>query len=75
MIVDATFQFSSFTYQCNICSKKFDTCLGYLEHQDEHEGKPLFKCEKCDEVCQNFQEFFKRLYTISYFRYSRVKRK
>ncbi|XP_063930713.1 zinc finger protein 675-like isoform X1 [Zophobas morio] len=38
------------SYICEICSKRFNTCLEHLEHQSTHNGSPVYKCDKCEEV-------------------------
>ncbi|KAF2902112.1 hypothetical protein ILUMI_04075 [Ignelater luminosus] len=37
-------------YQCEICIAEFDNCFEFLDHQGEHDGQPVFQCDKCPEI-------------------------
>lgn len=37
-------------YTCEICDREFNSCWDYLDHQETHNGQPVFKCDKCTEV-------------------------
>lgn len=43
-------QYCDNTYTCDICSTEFVSCEEYLDHQESHNGNPVFKCDKCEEV-------------------------
>lgn len=47
------------TYTCDICEEKFDQIFTYLDHQTSHDGKPLFKCDKCDTTLSSRQQLVK----------------
>lgn len=56
-----------FIYNCDICNKPFEEVFEYLDHQETHNGQPVFKCEKCTEVptFKNLSLFlFKTLYSF-----------
>lgn len=38
------------TYRCDICACEFTSFMDYFDHQETHDGQPVFKCSKCDEV-------------------------
>lgn len=48
--MDCKFEFLSNVYTCDICSKEFNYCVEYLDHQSVHDGDPVFKCDKCTKV-------------------------
>ncbi|XP_025832298.1 zinc finger protein 664-like [Agrilus planipennis] len=37
-------------YVCDICCEEFDNCFDYLDHQERHNGEPVFRCDICFEV-------------------------
>lgn len=37
-------------YSCEICEGEFSTLWDYLDHQETHDGQPVFNCDKCSEV-------------------------
>ncbi|XP_060525625.1 zinc finger protein 271-like isoform X2 [Cylas formicarius] len=37
-------------YKCDFCDKNFVYYMDYLDHQDKHEGQPIFNCVKCQVV-------------------------
>ncbi|KAK9738161.1 Zinc finger, C2H2 type [Popillia japonica] len=37
-------------YECEICKRTFDICTDYLDHQFEHNGTFVFRCDKCPKV-------------------------
>ncbi|KAK4883131.1 hypothetical protein RN001_006450 [Aquatica leii] len=56
--LDYTFKnsFVENSYQCTICSEEFNDCFEYLDHQDTHDGQPVFQCDKCSDVFSSRKE-------------------
>ncbi|KAL3271163.1 hypothetical protein HHI36_021661 [Cryptolaemus montrouzieri] len=43
-------------YRCDICKNEFDQIFEYLDHQFEHNGNPVFKCDKCNVTLSTRQD-------------------
>lgn len=50
------FIFNGRFYKCDICENEIDNCFEYLDHQITHNGKPVFRCDKCTAVYSSRQE-------------------
>lgn len=39
-----------YSYECEICRLVFNSMFDYLDHQETHNGQPVFGCYRCDQV-------------------------
>ncbi|GLV31714.1 Phosphomevalonate kinase [Carabus blaptoides fortunei] len=46
----------NFTYECDICQNTFTNMFEYLDHQETHNGQPVFRCQRCDQVFSSRNE-------------------